>query len=228
MMPLAQTLRTWSWLVHKDLLREVRAPRGWAAMLLLGLVLSLTIQMQVDLPPEQTRALVSGLFWVAVFFAGSVAFDRSLSSERDEGCRDALRLYPITPGTVFLAKVTVNFLGLSALTGVLVCAFIMLSDVPMLARPWHLLVTVAATNLSFSAVGTIVSGVTSGAVQRSSLLILLLLPLVAPVVMSAAGATRSLVTTDGAAWGLWWQLLVCAAAVYLTLGTLIFEFLIED
>jgi heme exporter protein B len=102
------------------------------------------------------------------------------------------------------------------------------SDVPLLRRPWLLMATVAAGNLSFAAVGTIAGSVTSGLVQRSSLLVVLLLPLVAPVVISAASATRALVTDGGNDWSRWLQLLVCAAVVYLTVGTLIYEFLIED
>jgi heme exporter protein B len=228
MMTLEHSPRTWRWLVWKDLLREVRAPRAWLSMLLLGLVLSLAIQMQIDLPLAQRNAVIAGLYWIAAFFAGSLALDRSLSSEREEGCWQALQLYPIAPATIFLVKVTVNFLALCALTSVLALAFVVLSDAPLLKKPWHLAATVAVANLSFAAVGTIVSGVTSGIVQRGSLLVLLLLPLVAPVMISAASATRSLVASGGEEWSRWLQLLVCASAVYLTIGSLVFEFLIEE
>ena len=227
-MSLAQSTRTWWWLVHKDLLRELRAPRIWPAMLLLGVVLALIIEMQLDLPHDQKRSLVGGLFWLAVFFAGTVALDRSFSGEREEGCLQALLLYPVAPGTVFLAKTTANFLALCCLDAVLVPAFGVFSDVPLLSRPGPFLVVVLVSNLGFAAVGTLVSALMSGISQRGSLLVLLLLPLVSPVMLGAAQATRSLVAGELDEWSRWGQLLACFAVTFVALGTLMFEFVIED
>ena len=220
--------RTWVWLVHKDLLRELRAPRVWPAMLLLGVVLSLIIQMQIDLPLDQRRNLVGSLFWLAVFFAGTVALERSFSTEREEGCWQGLLLYPVGPGTIFLAKLMANFLALCALNAVLVPAFVVFSDVPLLARPWAFLAIVVVANLGFAAVGTLISALTSGLAQRGSLLVLLLLPLVSPVVIGAAQATRSLIAGDTSEWSRWLQLLACFSALFVAIGTLVFEFIIED
>ena len=227
-MSLTDMARTWVWLVHKDLLRELRAPRVWPAMLLLGVVLSLIIEMQIELPQDQKRSLVGGLFWLAVFFAGTVALDRSFSGEREEGCWQGLLLYPVAPGTIFLAKLTANFLALCALDAVLVPAFGVFSDVPLLARPWAFLATVVVANLGFAAVGTLVSALTSGLAQRGSLLVLLLLPLATPVVIGAAQATRSLLAGDANEWSRWVQLLGSFTALFVTVGTLVFEFVIED
>jgi heme exporter protein B len=228
MMSFTEMTRTWVWLVHKDLLRELRAPRVWPAMLLLGVVLALIIEMQIDLPPDQKRTLVGGLFWLAVFFAGTVALDRSFSGERDEGCWQGLLLYPVAPGTIFLAKLTANFLALCALDAVLVPAFVVFSNIPLLARPGALLAILAVANLGFAAVGTLLSALTSGLAQRGSLLVLLLLPLVSPVVIGAGQATRSLLAGDADDWSRWLQLLACFAVSFVTVGTLVFEFVIED
>src|SRR5262245_39767982 len=84
-MPLTDAVRTWYWLVHKDLLREWRAPRAWPGMLLLAIVLSALIEMQLELPRELKPGLIAGLFWLAAFFAGTLALERSFSSERDAG-----------------------------------------------------------------------------------------------------------------------------------------------
>jgi ABC-type transport system involved in cytochrome c biogenesis permease component len=58
---------------------------------------------------------------------------------------------------------------------------------------------------------------------------LLLLPLITPVILSAAAATRLLVAADlDEQWWRWVQLLACFAVVFTTLGALVFEFVIED
>jgi heme exporter protein B len=228
MMPISTTLRTWGWLVHKDLLREVRAPRIWPTMLLLGLVLWLVIEMQLELPRDQKQSVAGGFLWLANFFAGTVALERSFCSEREEGCWQALLLYPVTPGTIFLAKLTVNFLILTALEGVLVPAFVLFSDVPLLQQPWQFLATMFVGNLGFVAAGTLIGALTSGLSQRGGLLVLLLLPLVLPVLIGAAQATRALISADASEWSRWMQLLSCFSVLFVSLGTILFEFVIED
>jgi heme exporter protein B len=227
-MSLDSAARTWWWLVHKDLLREFRAPRVWPAMLLLALVLAMVVELQVELPREQQPGFVGGMFWLAAFFAGTLSLERSFSGEQEQACWQGLLLFPVAPGTVFLAKLTANFLALCALDAVLVPAFTFLSGVPMLERPELFLATLLVANLGFAAVGTLVSALTSGLAQRNGLLVLLLLPLVLPVILGAVQATRSLLAGEAGEWWRWAQFLACFAAVFLTVGTLVFEFIVED
>ena len=226
-MSFTELVRTWWWLIHKDLQRELRAPRVWPVMLLLGIVLALIIEMQLELSPELKQTVVGGMFWVAVFFAGTVSLDRSFSSEAEEGCWLGLLLYPITPAGIYLAKLTLKCIALGCLNALLVPAFAVFSDVSLLDRPYPFLMILVVANLGFAAVGTLLSALTNGLRQRSSLLILLILPLASPVMLGAAQATRALIAGSDD----WWRsfmLLVCFAAIFVPLGALIFEFVIED
>jgi heme exporter protein B len=226
--PFTDIIRSWAWLVHKDLLRELRAPRSWPAMLLLGIVLSLLIGMQMDLPPDQKQNLAGGMFWLAAFFAGTIPLERAFAAEREEGCWQGLLLYPLTPGTIFVAKLTASFFALCALDAVLIPIFGLFSGIPLLSKPWGFAAIVVVANLGFAATGTLTGAVTSGLTKRSGLLVLLLLPLVSPVVMGAAQATRFLLAGDNEEWMRWLQLLGCYSALFVTLGTLLFEFVSED
>ena len=227
-MTAADTLRTWWWLVHKDLLRELRAPRVWPAMLLLALVLAMVIELQIELPRQQHPEYVGGMFWLAAFFAGTMALDRSFSGEHEQGCWQGLLLYPVGPGTVFLAKLTANFLAVCTLGAVLVPTFMLLSGISLLTRPGPFLVTAVVANLGFAAAGTLVSALTSSLAHRNGLLVLLLLPLVLPVVLGAVQATRFLLVGQLDGWWRWTQLLACFAAVFVTLGTLVFAYIVEE
>ncbi len=227
-MTLSHAARTWWWLVHKDLLRELRAPRAWPAMLLLALALAMVINVQIDLPQDQHRELAGGMFWLAAFFAGTVALDRSFWGEHEQASWQGLLLYPVGPGTVFLAKLTANIVALCALDVVLVPAFTLLSGVSLLVQPGAFLVTALLANLGFSAAGTLVSALTSGLAQRHGLLVLLLLPLVLPVVLGAVQGTRAMLVGDLSSWWRWVQLLGCFAALFVALGTLVFEHIVED
>lgn len=227
LIPAANFARGWYWLIHKDLQREWRAPRIWPMMLLLGIVLALLIEMQLDLSRDVKRDVVGGLFWVAVLFAGTVSLDRSFSLESEEGCWYGLRLYPIPPAGIYLAKLAVNYIALGCLHVLLVPAFSVFSDVSLLERPLPLLLVLLVANLGFAAVGTLLSALTHGLRQRSTLLMLLAFPLGSPVMLGAAQATRSLLAGSDD----WWRcllLLVCFAAVFVPVGALMFEFVIED
>ena len=130
-----QTAQTCWWLLQKDLRREIRQPQIVPNMLLTGLVLAVLLTILPASGGEAKRELTGALLWLAIFFAGTVALDRSFSTERDAGCWQTLRMYPVLPSMIFLAKMAENLFALALLECVLVPAFIILSDVPLLAHP---------------------------------------------------------------------------------------------
>ncbi len=217
------------WLIQKDLCSECRAGRVWPAMLLMGTVVTLVFGFQMDLLPAQKGKLAGGFFWLAVFFAGTMAMDRSFASEREEGCWEALRTYPVSAAMIFLAKMAVNFVALVALEVVLVPLFVILCDVPLLARAEAMIAVAVLADLGMAAVGTLLSALANRAQGEGNLLPLLALPAVIPVVLAAANATSFVIEGDfGPAWWSWMQLLGCFAFTFIVAGTLLFEYVIEE
>jgi heme exporter protein B len=229
MMQAIRTTKSLWWLIYKDLTREFRAQHVWPGMVLLGLVLVFLLATQLELPLEAKEQVAGGLIWLAVFFAGTMACERSFAGEREAGCWRALTMYPIAPSLLFLAKLAVNFFALVALELVLVPLFIVLSDVPLASRPGPLALVAALSNVGFAAMGTLVSALTAGVRHRGSLLALLLLPLVVPVLLGSAEATRLLLTGPmGSQWWLWTKLLAVFAVVFTVVGAFVFEFVVEE
>lgn len=224
-----ETVHSFWWLVHKDLKRELRAQHVWPGMLLLGLVLVFLLATQLDLPAEQQSHVVGGLLWLAIFFAGTLACERSFANEREGGCWQALTLFPVPPSVLFLAKMAVNVVALMILELVLVPAFVVFTDVPLVAQPGPFVLVAVLGNIGFAAVGTLVGGLTAGLRHRGGLLALLLLPLVMPVALASAEATRVLLS--GRIDSLWWwwvQLLAVFAVVFTVIGAMAFEFVMEE
>jgi heme exporter protein B len=228
-MPALTSLHAFCRLVQKDVTQELRARRAWPGMLLLGLTLVLLLGMQIELPAVQKQQVVSGVMWLSVFFAGTLSLERSFASEREEGCWQTLLLYPISPAVLFLSKAAVNFVALACLECVVMPAFVLLSGVPLLDRPGPLILTAALANAGFASLGVLVSALTASTSPRGGLLALLLLPLMTPTILGAAEATRLLMLGDlGDAGWRWVQLLGAFAVLYTTLGTLVFEFVLEE
>jgi len=224
-----ESVRSLWWLIQKDLTRELRAQNAWPGMLLLGLVLVFLLATQINLPLEQKTRTVGGLLWLSIFFAGTLALERSFANERDTGCWQALNLYPVDSSLLFLAKMVVNIVSLAVLEIVLIPAFIVLTDVPLLARPGPMLLIAALGNICFASIGTLLSALTAGLRFRGGMLALLLLPLVTPVVLAAAEATRIVLAgeVDPELWQ-WVRLLAVFAVVFTIAGALLFEFVMEE
>jgi len=217
------------WIVHKDLVTEFRARRVWPTMLLLGIVVGLVFSVQMEALSDQKQRIIGGLLWLAIFFAGMTAIDRSFASEREEGCWEGLKLYPISPTTVYLAKLMVNAVALAVLQCLLIPLFFTLADLPLLAHPGELVLIAVLGNLGITAIATLLSALATGIRKGGNLLVLLVLPLAIPVLLAAAESTRLLVENQiNDAWWRWIQLLGALAVVFITAGTILYEYAIED
>jgi len=217
------------WLIHKDLIVEHRTRQAWPAMLLLGIVVAVVFSLQMELLPEQSPAVAGGLLWLATLFAGLIAIERTCAAEQQDGCWDGLVLYPIAPATIYLAKLSVNVIALLALECVLIPLFVVLAGVPLLQHPWAMALIAMLGSVGIAAVGTLVSTLARGLQQRGAVLSLLVMPLVVPVVLAAAEATRLIAQDDlGSQWWRWVQFLGAFAVVFTTVGIVLVGFLVED
>jgi heme exporter protein B len=217
------------WIIHKDLISECRSRHVWPAMLLLGVIVALVFSLQMDLLPDQKQRLVGGLLWLSVFFAGAAVIDRSFAAEREAGCWEGLKLLPLSPSTVYLAKLTVNVVALAVLEGLLIPLFFVLSDLPLLEHALEMTLIAALATPGIAAVGTLVSALAAGSGKSGSLLVLVVLPLVIPVLLAAAECTRLVVENRlDEQWWRWIQFLGAFAVVFGTAGGMLFEYAIED
>ena len=216
------------WLIHKDLISEWRDRRTWPAMLVLGAVVAVLVSLQLDSLPQQKERVVGGLLWLAIFFAGMIAIDRSFAAERENGCWEGLTTYPLSPTAIFVAKLFANIIALATVQAVLIPLFVVLSDVPLLASPAALLLVAALGNIGIAAVGTLLSAL-AARIGRDNLLVILVLPLVIPVLVAAAEASRLLVAQDfGPSWWHSIQLLAAFGIIFVTAGAVLFEFVVEE
>ena len=217
------------WLISKDLVSECRSRQVWPVTLQLGVVVAVFFSLQLDLPSEQRRRIAGMLLWFAILFASLPTLERSFSSEREEHCLDGLLLSPISPATVYLAKLAVNMIVLAALACLLIPLWTALLGVPLLSSPAAIVLVAFLGNLGIAAVGTLLSALIGGLGPRSGGLALLVLPLVIPVMLAAAEATRLILEDDlGPEWWRWVQFLATYAVVFVVAGTVLFEHAVKD
>jgi heme exporter protein B len=222
------TAQIW-WLIQKDVVSEWRSRRAWPAMILLGIVVAVVFSLQIDLPFEHKRQMTASLLWIATFLAGALGLDRSFALEREDGCWQALLLYPVSPSSVYLAKLVVNVIWLAALQCTLIPLFALLTDAPLMARPWAMALVALLGNLGIASASTLLGALAARIQKGASLTALLALPIVIPVVLAAAEATRMQVEGRiDAAWWDWNGLLAGFAVIFIVAGLVLMDFLVEE
>jgi heme exporter protein B len=198
-------------------------------MLLLGVVLVTLLALQIDLPVDDKEPIMGGLLWVAILFAGTLLLEPLFAIERANGCWETLLQYPWAPAVLFLAKMVVCFVSISILELLIIPLFMALTDVPLLSHPAAMILVAGLSNIGFASIGTLAGAVTADARNRSGLIAVLIFPLLMPVVLASASATRLMLANEmDQPWWRWIQLLGVFATVFIITGAMVFEFIIEE
>lgn len=216
------------WILHKDLLTESRSWQVWPAMLVLALVVGFLFRATGTSPGEGLQA-AARQFWLATFFAGMLALNRTFEAEQECDCWGALVLYPASPRAIFGAKLLGNALALAAIQCVLVLLFGLMHPVPIFRWPGHVAMILILGNLGIASVGTIVAALSATSRHGPGLLAVLALPLVAPLLLVAIESTRLLL--GGAIDRNWWDgamLLATFSVAFCALGMTLSPFLFEE
>jgi heme exporter protein B len=174
--------------------------------------------------------VLAGFLWVTVLFAGLIGFARTFEVEREEAAMDSLLMAPLDRSGLFLGKAVPNLLFILLVEAILIPLFAILFGVG-LGQSWPLLLAVTfLVDLGFVAVGTLFSSLAAQTSSRELILPILALPILVPVFIAAVVLTSDLFV--GSSLGEvarrgWFAVLVAFDVIFITAGTLLFEFTIE-
>ena len=207
-----------AWMVAwKDVLSERRSKESLNALVFFSLLLLFVFQFALG--PERTRveAALPGLLWLAFILAGLLAFGRAFLIERENDCWEGLVLSPGDKSAIYLGKLAANVLVMIAVEVVLLVLFAVIFSLDFTpALP------------ALAAVGTLFGAITAQVRAREVLLPVLLLPAVVPVLLASVSATQTALSGQPLAEAAQWlKLLAAADLVYLVVGVLTFEFVLE-
>jgi len=140
-----------------------------------------------------------------------------------------LLLSPLDRGALFLAKTAFNFILMFLVELVVIPLFWILFNL----SAWNLLpqlflVTLLGT-VGFCVLGTITAAITLRARARELLLPLVLFPLMIPVILATIRCMESILRTGDMVEAMpWLRLLIGFDVIFLTIGVLIFDSVIES
>jgi heme exporter protein B len=212
----------------KDLTTERRSKAGFNGVVALGVTILLLFGFALGPDTQALRAAATGALWLAVLFAGVLAFNRSYQVEIETGALESLLLYPGARWTIFSGKLLANlaFVGLMLVIVVVVGIVLFQVTVPPV---WPELVGVLALGaIGICTLGTFYASMASRSRAREVLLPLLLFPMLVPALLAAMQASKALLGGDlMREANAWVKLLVAYDAIFLIVTHLAFEHVIE-
>ena len=218
-----------AWMVAwKDVLSERRSKESLNALVFFSLLLLFVFQFALGPERARVEAALPGLLWLGFILSGLLAFGRTFLVERENDCWEGLVLSPGDKSAIYLGKLAGNVLVMILVEVVLLVLFAVFFGLDFTPVLPALAAVLALGTFGLASVGTLFGAITAQMRARELLFPVLLLPAVVPVLLASVSATQTVLAgeplADAAAW---LKLLAAADLVYLVVGVLTFEFVLE-
>jgi len=215
-------------LLWKDLLLEMRRRESVLTMFFFGTLLLFVFHFSFDLTPERVAEMAPALLWLAFLFTGTLGLTQLFQAERENQCLEALLLAPTDRAALFLAKVCFNLVLMVLVEIVVIPLFWILFNLSAWNElPLLFLITLLGT-VGFCIMGTLFSAVTLRARARELLLPLVLFPLMIPLILATIRCMEAVLRTGGLGDAAHWlRLLIGFDVIFLTIGILVFDWVVE-
>ena len=216
-------------IVWKDFVSEFRTKEMILSMCLFSFLVLIIFNFAFGAALDNDRGMVAGVLWVAFVFSGLTGLGRSFSMERDRGTLQGLILCPVSPWTIFLAKLIGVFLFTTVMEIITIFIFSVLYNTSVLPFVVPLGLIVFLGTLGFTAIGTIFSAISATAKARDVLLSILFFPISVPVVIASVKSTG--IILSGKSFQMifpWLKILVAFDLIFLLVSYLTFAYILEE
>jgi heme exporter protein B len=210
-------------ILRKDLKAELRSRELINAMALFALLSILVFSFALALNREVRVEVIGGILWVTLVFSSILGLNRSLANELDAGGLDAMLMAPVPRAAIFVGKLTGNFFFVFVIGLILLPLISVLYNITF--SLWLMLLVLFLGTLGFATIGTLLATMAVQTRSRETLLPLVMMPVALPILMLAVRASRAAVQGELDILGL--LTLLALDFLYLTICTLLFEYVIE-
>jgi heme exporter protein B len=216
-------------LFRKDLKVEWRQRETLAAICIFGVLVVFLFDFAFAPSGEESLRLLPGVLWVSFAFAGILAFNRSFAAERQNSSLDGLRLAPIEPGLIYLAKMIASLVFLTVAEVVIILAVALWYDFSFLPSIKWFACTVLLGTTGYVAVGVTFGAVAANTRMREVMLPVLQFPVIVPIFIAALEATTGALRHDAPSqFASWVRLLIVFGVVFVVLSFMLFEYVLEE
>jgi heme exporter protein B len=179
---------------RKDLTAEWRTRElvpALAQFVVLALVIA-NFGFQID--SRNASTIAPGVLWMALVFAGLVAFGRAFAAEREQASLEAMLMTPASPVAIFAGKAMASTLLLVGCEAVLLPALALFFGAPISAA---IVAAVLLATIGMAALGCLFAAMVARVRSRELLLPLLTLPLWIPFIIAGGHAVQVAMGASG-------------------------------
>jgi heme exporter protein B len=214
-------------ILRKDLLLELRSRETVLPTLVFALLVVVIFNFALGPRREVAPFIAPAALWVAVTFAGILALGRGFTLEMERGGIQGMMLAPVGRDVLYLGKLLSSFLFILIVEILLLPAFVLFFNLPVLLPGLWLALSLGA--LGFAAVGTTFAGMAANARAREMLLPILFLPVVVPVIIAAVAVTGAAVQGDAwSEYSRWLGLMAAFDVIFVVTGAITFDFVLGE
>ena len=212
----------------KDLLVERRSKETLNALLFFSLLLLFVFQFALGPDRERLAGVLPGVLWLGFILSALLALGRTFVVEREHDCWEGLLLAPGDKSAIYLGKLGANLTLMAVVETLVLTLFVIFFDIDLGRAFPGLALVVALGTIGLGAVGTLFAAMTAHVRAREVLFPVLLLPVQIPVLLATVKATEALLLGEPlGAVGHWVKLLAAADVVYVVIGLLTFDAVLE-
>jgi heme exporter protein B len=212
----------------KDVLVERRSKETLNALLFFSLALLFVFQFALGPDRERLASVLPGLLWLGFILSGVLGLGRGFLVERENDCWEALLLTPGDKSAIYLGKLAGSLVLMLVVETLVLALFVLFFNLDLVPVLPGLALVIALGTVGMAAVGTLFAAMTAQIRARELLFPVLLLPVLVPVLLGTVKATEALLGGEPlGAVAHWLKLLVAADVVYLVVGLLTFDVILE-
>lgn len=186
--------RTALFLAKKDLYSELKTKQILTTQIIFAGLVIVVFSFAFDPANNTTRAVIPGVIWVIIVFAGILGLNRSFISEQRNDTMQGLLVAPMEAASIYLGKFIANFTMMLAVEIVSIPFLFLLFDFKFLGSLPYFLLVVFLGSFGFIAIGTFLAALAANSKSSEMLLPLLLFPITTPILIGVVQATKIILT----------------------------------
>lgn len=216
-------------IVWKDFVTELKTRELFSSMFVFAVLVMLIFIFSLNLSVVKANQVGPGVLWVAILFAGTLGLNRSFTLEKENGCLQGLMLAPVDRSAIYFGKMLSNLAFLLIMETFLLPVFMIFFNVDLASHLGPLLAVIFMGTLGFSALGTLLSSLSSNLKTREIMLPILLYPLIVPIAIGSVQLTGQILDGKSLADMMnWVALIICFDIIFISASIMTIDHILEE
>ncbi|WP_026563625.1 heme exporter protein CcmB [Bacillus sp. UNC41MFS5] len=221
--------RTALLLAKKDLYSELKTKQIMVTQIIFAGLVIVVFSFAFDPANNTTKAVIPGVIWVIIVFAGILGLNRSFISEQRNDTMQGLLVAPMEAASIYLGKFLANFTMMLIVELVSIPFLFLLFDFKFYGSIPYFILVVFLGSFGFIAIGTFLAALAANSKSSEMLLPLLLFPITTPILIGVVQATRIILTNmeKFSSAVAWIQLVTAYDVIFFVVCFLLIDYVLE-